>query len=56
MIELYQASKKDERKLVRLRMALEADGFHIGRTDNLSAALVDLAVTAADALKDMTGI
>jgi hypothetical protein len=57
IVELYQASKKaDGTKLVRLRMALEADGFHVGHTGDFAAAFSDLALSADAALSDFSGI
>lgn len=56
MVELHQASEKDKRKLVLLRMALEADGFHLGQASDLSTAFGNLAAAAANALSGMTGI
>lgn len=56
MVELYQASEKDRRKLILLHMSLEADGFALGQTSDLSIALGNLAAAAANALSEMTGI
>lgn len=57
LAELYQASKDfDGVKLVRLRMALEADGFRVGTTGDPIAALAQLAVSASTALTDVSGI
>jgi Abortive infection C-terminus len=57
IVELHQASNKaDGTKLVRLRMALEADGFRVGHTGDFAAAFSDLALSAGAALSDFTGI
>lgn len=57
LVELYQVSKRyDGTKLVRLRMALEADGIHVARTGNFTEAFSDLALTASNALSDISGI
>jgi hypothetical protein len=57
IVELHQASSKaDGTKLVRLKMALEADGFHVGHTGDFAAAFSDLALSADTALPDFTGI
>jgi len=57
IVELHRASgKADGTKLVRLRMALEADGFCVGHTGDFTAAFSDLALSAGTALSDFTGI
>ena len=57
LVELYRTSKNcDEQKLTLLRMALEADGFHMDASGNPVTALEDLAVTASATLVDISGI
>jgi hypothetical protein len=57
IVELYGASSKaDGTKLVRLRMALEADGFPVGPASDFTTAFADLALSANVALSDITGI
>jgi hypothetical protein len=55
--ELYLASgKADRTKLVRLKMALETDGFAVGQISDFTAAFGNLALSANGALSDITGI
>jgi hypothetical protein len=57
IVELYQASNKaDQTKLIRLKMALETDGFPIGQTNDFTTAFGNLALSANGALADITGI
>jgi hypothetical protein len=57
IVELYQASNKaDQTKLIRLKMALETDGFPIGQTNDFTTAFGSLALSANGALADITGI
>jgi hypothetical protein len=57
IVEFYEASDKADRtKLVRLKMALEADGFPVGQTNDFATAFGNLAISANGALADITGI
>lgn len=57
LVELHQASKRsDGQKLVRLRLALEAEGFQVGQTSDPATVFSDLVTIAAGGLADISSI
>lgn len=57
LVELHQASEKaDGQVLVRLRLALEADGFYVGRSSDPATVFSDLVTIAAGGLADISSI